>query len=71
MVVVVVVVGCLSSMSISKPNETSLRSISPDLLRKTTGGVGFDCRLSRDESDDDDECDDKRGEFSGLSVVSI
>ncbi len=40
--------------SISKPNETSFNSISIDLFRKTTGGA-FDCRLSNDDNDEDDE----------------
>ncbi len=51
-------VGGLSDIgggfSRSKPNETSFNSISIDLLRKTTGGA-FDCRLSNDDNDEEDE----------------
>ncbi len=47
--------------SISKPNETSFNWTSTDLFRKTTGG-GFDCRLSDDDSEEEDEWDDKRGD---------
>ena len=38
----------------SKPNETSLSSISIDLFKKTTGG-GLDCRFKSDDNDDEDE----------------
>ena len=45
----------------SKPNETSLSSISMDLFRKTTGG-GLDCRFINDDDNDDEKMteDDRR-----------
>jgi hypothetical protein len=44
----------IDGFSTSKPNETSFNSISIDLFRKTTGGA-FDCRLSEDDNDEEDE----------------
>lgn len=39
----------------SNPNDTSFSSTSTDLFRNTTGGAGFDCRLSREDNDEDEE----------------
>lgn len=59
-----------SGFSKSKPNETSVKSTSLDLFRKTTGG-GFDCRLTNDGNDEEDEWDDKRGDDCSVTGLDM